>query len=351
MDTDRSRKSRIRDNLPGDMKAFFKTTLKSSIASISGMQKGLTGEKTLISFIFHNMFTQKSEIALNETHPIQWHTVDQFKLFIEHFLERGYGFVSPRDIIDNTIIKQKNILITFDDGYFSSLHALSVLEKYKVPAVYFITTNNIIENRLFWWDVLYRNRRRNGASDHEIFNEERQLHKMRHEDIMNRLRGEFGEAAFHETNDLNRPMSPQELETLSQHDLVTLGNHAADHKHFYWCTDDEIKYQIETAQKAIWEITGKTPDIISYPHGDYDKRISDISRKCGLSLGITTEKGIHNLPIAIDSKDSMGIGRFCFFGDSRYPSDFDVYCPELSPYFKLRDLVGRSARRLRISSS
>jgi peptidoglycan/xylan/chitin deacetylase (PgdA/CDA1 family) len=325
-----------RAKLPEGVKRRLKKALKSVIVSINDLQSGFSGKKKLISFIFHNMFTSTSEIELNETHPQQRHTVDQFRFFIEYFLHCDYGFISPQDIITNNIVKQRNILITFDDGYFSSLNALPVLEEYQVPAVFFVTTNNIKENRLFWWDVFYRKRRKAGVHEKEIFNEEESLHELRHEDIVSYLSNEFGENAFFETNDLNRPLSPLELKKLSENKLVTIGNHAADHIHFHRCTDDEIKSQIETTQRAICEMTGKTPDVISYPHGDYNHRIADIARQSGLSLGITCEQRYHDLPLDMNGQEPMALGRFGFLGDSRLLYDLDVFRPELSSYYKLR---------------
>jgi peptidoglycan/xylan/chitin deacetylase (PgdA/CDA1 family) len=45
------------------------------------------------------------------------------------------------------------VLVTFDDGYRDNHDvALPLLEKHGVRAVFFVTTQNLTERRLFWWD-------------------------------------------------------------------------------------------------------------------------------------------------------------------------------------------------------
>lgn len=47
------------------------------------------------------------------------------------------------------------VAVTFDDGYWDNLHyAKPLLEKFEIPATFFITTGNIGSEREFWWDEL-----------------------------------------------------------------------------------------------------------------------------------------------------------------------------------------------------
>ena len=54
-------------------------------------------------------------------------------------------------------LKGKNIVLTFDDGYEDNfLIAKPLLEKYRIPATFFIPTESISLKREFWWDELER---------------------------------------------------------------------------------------------------------------------------------------------------------------------------------------------------
>ena len=327
--------------------SFSKRAIKACIVSAYNFRsKFFCRRKILISFLFHNLFRDASEIELNETHPIQRLNVDQFRQFVEYFLESDYRFISPNEIANNSLSDQGNVLLTFDDGYFNSLRAIPVLEEYSVPAVFFITAGNVIRRKLFWWDVLYRERSKRGAPEKEIFREERWLLNNRNEVIERHLVKEFGKNAFFELNDLNRPLSVSELKNLSQSHLVTIGNHSCDHVNLPLYSEGEIRSQIETAQTILASITGSRPSIVSYPMGCYDDTVIEISRRIGLTLGITVEPRCDYFPMVSDKQHCMVLGRFGFFGDSRFPSEFDIFRPEVALYFKMHSAAKRVKQRL-----
>ena len=51
----------------------------------------------------------------------------------------------------------KAVVVTFDDGYADNLHnAKPLLERYGIPATFFLATEYIGQDREFWWDELQR---------------------------------------------------------------------------------------------------------------------------------------------------------------------------------------------------
>lgn len=55
----------------------------------------------------------------------------------------------------NEQLDPNSIVITFDDGYIDNLEvAMPLLEKYELPATFFITSAHIDTNKEFWWDEL-----------------------------------------------------------------------------------------------------------------------------------------------------------------------------------------------------
>src|SRR5882724_3251133 len=118
----------------------------------------------LMCFLFHSLFRDEREIALNLVDPLQRTTIRQFRQFVEYYLSHGYRFVTPPDLLNGLAPNGKYALITFDDGYFNNSLARPILEEYGVPAVFFISTEHVRQNKCFWWDVLYRQRAAEGAS-------------------------------------------------------------------------------------------------------------------------------------------------------------------------------------------
>ncbi|WP_281950396.1 polysaccharide deacetylase family protein [Nitrosophilus kaiyonis] len=68
-------------------------------------------------------------------------------------LKKNYNFISYKDFIDfifkNKNLPKKSILLTFDDGYLDNfIYAYPILKKYNIPAVIFIITGFIKDERI-----------------------------------------------------------------------------------------------------------------------------------------------------------------------------------------------------------
>jgi len=103
----------------------------------------------LLSFLFHSLFRDEREIALNQVDPLQRTTVAQFRRFVEYYLAHDYRFIGPADLLGGLDPDGKYAMITFDDGYFNNTLALPILEEYRVPAVVFVSTDHVRQNKCF----------------------------------------------------------------------------------------------------------------------------------------------------------------------------------------------------------
>ena len=178
----------------------------------------------LLTFLFHSIFRDNREIALNHIDPQQGITVDIYRLFLEYFLEAGYRFVSPDDLQQGLAPDECCILATFDDGYFNNRLVLPLLQEYKCPALFYITTHNILHNECFWWDVVYRELSRQGLSRKTVSVEQKEYKKLSHPEIIQRLRDEFGKNVLRPCSDIDRPFTPAELQDFSAEKYVFIGN-------------------------------------------------------------------------------------------------------------------------------
>lgn len=272
------------------------------------------GKNSLLTFAFHGLFRKESERILNLVDPRPWITIDDFNLIVEYYLNHDYLFISPDDILNGLKNDAKYVLITFDDGYFNNQYVLPILKKYRIPAIFFISTNHVKYNKCFWWDVLYREGIKNGMSIDEITRINKQLKLQTTERSENHLKALFGEEIFKPSSDIDRPFTPLELKDFSRGKFIFLGNHTSNHNILTNYPPSEIKSLILRAQVDLYDITGIYPRIISYPNGNCSNEIIRISKEIGLKLGFTVEFKKDQLPIDCSDDDCMRLGRFDFYG-------------------------------------
>ncbi|GIQ71232.1 polysaccharide deacetylase family sporulation protein PdaB [Xylanibacillus composti] len=58
-----------------------------------------------------------------------------------------------------------------------------------------------------------------------------------------------------------------------------IGSHGHKHANYSELTDEEIRKQITTSTHILTEVTGKRPNLIRLPNGDFDKRVLQISEE------------------------------------------------------------------------
>ncbi len=296
-----------------------------------------TERNALMPFLFHSLFRDEREIALNHVDPLQRTTVAQFRQFIEYYLEHGYRFISPADLLAGLKPRGKYAMITFDDGYYNNLLAVPILKEFNVPALFFISTNHVRENKSFWWDVLHRERTLRGARRSAIYDEAISLKSLRNDEIEALLVSEYGSRSLRPRGDIDRPLSPDELRAFASNPLVHIGNHTADHAILTNYPPDQARAQIRSAQRDIQEMTGITPIAIAYPNGGNTDRILEICREEGLRVGFTVRPEKRGLPLDADSRDLLRIGRFTPHGDAPIVAQCRTYRSDLLFYGKFRD--------------
>lgn len=267
-------------------------------------------KNSLSTFLFHGLFRNKDESSLNLVDPQLWITIEQFHQFLTYYQDHGYTFVSPDDVVHGLKEDNKYIMITFDDGYYNNRYALPILQEYNIPAVFFISTNHVIQNKCFWWDVLYRERIESSTSIKDMLREQNNLKSKTSEEIEQYLTDKFGEKAFKPKSDIDRPFTISELKDFSKEKCVFLGNHTSNHAILTNYSSNEIKSQIIDAQNVIHDITGIAPTTISYPNGNYSDEVIKISKEIGMNLGITVDYRKNNLPIDCRVNNCMHLGRF-----------------------------------------
>jgi peptidoglycan/xylan/chitin deacetylase (PgdA/CDA1 family) len=292
----------------------------------------------LISFLFHGLFTGPAELASGSMDPQQAITVDMFRTLVSHFKSRSYRFVSPLDMVQGLSPGGKYILLTFDDGYYNNVRALPVLEEFDVPAIFFISTAHVKEQKAFWWDVLYRECCKRPDQLSRINGVIAGYKLLKTLEVEAHLKKAYGDNALRPVGDLDRPFSPSELTEFATHKCVFLGNHTMDHAILPNYSRVGIREQISGAQEDLKEITGQVPAIIAYPNGKVSQEILQITRDAGLSLGIGVRPGRNQLPIKTLSSRAMNLRRFTLWGDREIEQQCRVSRSAISFYRLFRGL-------------
>ena len=311
--------------------------VRATDAAIARAYLSLFRERNaLMPFLFHSLFRNEAEMALNVVEPLERTTVDQFRQFIEYYLGHGYRFIGPNDLLRGLPADGKYVMITFDDGYYNNALALPILEEFKVPALFFISTDHVRENKCFWWDVLYRERRAMGASRGQIYNETLAINARRTEQIEAELLARFGAEALKPRGDIDRPFSPGELRKFAASPYVHLGNHTADHAILTNYTPEQVRDQLQGAQEALRAMAGVDPVAIAYPNGAHNKEIVRACQEIGLKIGFTVRPQKSAVPLDPRSADLLRLGRFCPNGTDPILTQCRTYRSDLQLYGKFR---------------
>ncbi len=269
-------------------------------------------------FLFHSLFRDEAEIASGTVDPLERTTLEHFRRFVRYFLEQGYRFITPRDLLGGDLVPGHYAMITFDDGYFSSTLALPVLRSLGACATFFISTEQVRRGRCFWWDVLYRNRLAMGRSPAAIQHETLALKDLTTEQIESQLTAEFGESAFLPRGDIDRPLTVAELKDLASNPEVEIGNHTANHAILTNYPAQQVFEQIQSAADTLESWLGLRPGSIAYPNGAVNGTVISAARSAGMSIGFTTRPNKWNIEHARSPEDAMQLGRFCLASDSRF---------------------------------
>ena len=298
----------------------------------------------LMAFLFHSLFRDQSEIDQYVVDPLQRTTVAQFREFVEYYVNNGYRFISPADLLAGIDPAGKYAMITFDDGYFNNALAVPILEEFKVPAVFFISTNHILQNKCFWWDVLYRQRKAQGASHRQIYREAISMKSMRTDQIENRLMELFGQDALKPRGDIDRPFTPDELREFARCPYVHLGNHTANHAILTNYSPEGVQEQLVGAQRSLQEMTGRNADSIAYPNGANSPAIVRACGQLGIKVGFTVRPRKNTLPLNGDDSRMLLLSRFCPHGEAPMLSQCRTYRSDFLLYGGLRDAYLRWRR-------
>jgi peptidoglycan/xylan/chitin deacetylase (PgdA/CDA1 family) len=211
------------------------------------------------------------------------------------------------------------VLLTFDDGLRNNFDvARPILLKYRVPALFFISSRHAEPGRYLWFSYL-RSLKRHFPSDAFWFRgtqidmrpEAREASMMQMRESLLNLRphpAAMYRAIEEELPRLEDFMMPEQLSDecegmtaeqvgeLAADSLFSIGCHTVDHPFLPRCEPAEMCRQISENKRWLEAASGVRCDAIAYPLGDYNAAVLELCRKVMFSQGYALSALMRSTP-------------------------------------------------------
>ncbi|MFN3969036.1 polysaccharide deacetylase family protein [Flavobacterium sp.] len=187
--------------------------------------------------------------------------------------------------------KQKNVLVTVDDGDLTFYtEAYPLLVKYKIPAILFIITSLIGTEIPFWWnEIMYYQGEVKGfkkATELKyIPNQERIYYLIKLRSLS------------------DKPLLKQQQLTIKQllemqDNGIIIANHSDTHPMFDQCNEEVIRAEIKNTKLFFEANNLKGYSVFAYPNGGYNKMSETVLKQEGIEFAFLFDhkinKGIIN---------------------------------------------------------
>jgi peptidoglycan/xylan/chitin deacetylase (PgdA/CDA1 family) len=246
-------------------------------------------------------------------------------------------------------IKRNCVCITFDDGYGDNfINAKPLLEKYKCPAAFFISTQYIGARQLYWWDELQqlllepyalprlfslvirgvpfiydlkedailddnkKQRQRQWIASDDPPTRRCELYAALWTKLKPLPHGELQQAmdsirlwagGVHDANRMDLPLTGLELNYLASHPLFEIGLHTATHTSLPFHPREVQRLEINNNRDALAQLCNRRSKMLTYPYGDYNDTTIAVLKEERLAAAfntwervVTKRSDLYNLP-------------------------------------------------------
>ena len=212
--------------------------------------------------------------------------------FLENIIikykRQGLTFLSLDELSEiinsDKIPEHPFIAFTIDDGYLDNYtEALPVFERQQVPFAIFVATDFIDQKAILWWDILenliLQNdsiRIRENEYRCRTFQEKWDVYRILREIILcldpKKLKEALNELFSYYSIDWYEPirrqaMTWEQVKTISQHPLCTIGGHTVSHTVMNQLSEEEFRQEVSEGIRKIQAVTGKPILHFAYPYG------------------------------------------------------------------------------------
>lgn len=235
---------------------------------------------------------------------------------IQKYKRLGFDFISLDqlyDLISSGVAPMRPFVsFTIDDGYEDNYtNALPVFEKFGVPFAVFVATNFIDKNAILWWDSiedLIMTQDAIVTSDGKkylckTFQQRWNTFRYLRTRILNldQCCLEEGLRSLFNAYDVDwyepirqKGMTWEQVKSLADHPLCTIGGHTVSHPALNKLTDEEAKREIGEGIKKIEQAVDQPIRFFAYPYGtphEIGEREFRLVSELGLKMAFMAHQG------------------------------------------------------------
>lgn len=202
------------------------------------------------------------------------------------------------------------VCLTFDDGFANNYrYVLPLLERYKIPATFFITGVRQAEHDMLWNDFLSIATR--CGPSRLVYNDKYYFKSYgRYVSVSNgrALADELRETDFTEKEQLMKSLSlpagfkdnavlqdywmqmnVQQIRQLAASPLVTIGGHGYYHNDLSKIPLTQAREEMSRSKLWLEELTGKGIKALAFPYGSYNIELKEAAKQVGYNQLLGTE--------------------------------------------------------------
>lgn len=226
------------------------------------------------------------------------------------FLKRHFEITPLTDLLNKKPKPPRACLITFDDGWADTYNnAFPILLKHSAPATVFLPTGMIGTDKAFWFDRI------EGIVKHleekfkfpdarkkmqeliglrlelkalgtgrdlycAVVTAFKTLEPLRSEKLIGKIEQKLKIKPSQERTLMNW----NEVKEMGRTGIISFGSHGVNHHILTRLSQHKKAYEIRTSREALMAKKINYADSISFPNGNYDQEVLNISREAGYKL-------------------------------------------------------------------